>query len=56
MLSPPQRIPPIPIFPTDYKIPTDADYFHITTNNTIYGTEIKEDMDVSGNPGGRYVI
>jgi len=26
-------------------IPTDADYFHITTNNTIYGTEIKEDMD-----------
>jgi phosphoserine aminotransferase len=31
--------------PKDYKIPTDADYFHITTNNTIYGTEIKEDMD-----------
>ncbi len=31
--------------PRDYKIPTDADYFHITTNNTIYGTEIKEDMD-----------
>ncbi|HKK41318.1 MAG TPA: 3-phosphoserine/phosphohydroxythreonine transaminase, partial [Bacteroidales bacterium] len=23
-----------------------ADYFHITTNNTIYGTEIKEDPDV----------
>jgi phosphoserine aminotransferase len=22
-----------------------VDYFHITTNNTIYGTEIKEDMD-----------
>ena len=39
------RIPPIPIFPRDYKIPADADYFHITTNNTIYGTEIKEDMD-----------
>ena len=32
--------------PRDYKIPSDADYFHITTNNTIYGTEIKEDMDV----------
>src|SRR5574344_518341 len=31
--------------PKGYKIPTDADYFHITTNNTIYGTEIKEDMD-----------
>jgi len=32
--------------PKDYVIPGDADYFHITTNNTIYGTEIKEDMDV----------
>jgi len=31
--------------PRDYKIPTDVDYFHITTNNTIYGTEILEDMD-----------
>ena len=31
--------------PRDYKVPEDADYFHITTNNTIYGTEIKEDMD-----------
>ena len=26
--------------PKGYTIPTDADYFHITTNNTIYGTEI----------------
>jgi phosphoserine aminotransferase len=32
--------------PKGYSIPADADYFHITTNNTIYGTEIKEDMDV----------
>ena len=24
--------------PRDYTIPTDVDYFHITTNNTIYGT------------------
>ncbi len=32
--------------PKGYAIPSDADYFHITTNNTIYGTEIKEDMDV----------
>ena len=31
--------------PKGYTIPTDADYFHITTNNTIYGTEIKHDMD-----------
>jgi phosphoserine aminotransferase len=31
--------------PKGYEIPTDLDYFHITTNNTIYGTEIKEDMN-----------
>lgn len=31
--------------PKGYEIPTDLDYFHITTNNTIYGTEIREDMD-----------
>ncbi len=31
--------------PKGYKIPTDIDYFHITTNNTIYGTEIREDID-----------
>ena len=31
--------------PKDYVIPTDADYFHITTNNTIYGTEIRKDSD-----------
>src|SRR5574344_1538636 len=31
--------------PKGYTIPTDADYFHITTNNTIYGTEIRYDMD-----------
>jgi phosphoserine aminotransferase len=31
--------------PKDYKVPADADYFHITTNNTIYGTEIREDID-----------
>lgn len=33
--------------PSNYKVPPDADYFHITTNNTIYGTEIKEDLNVS---------
>lgn len=31
--------------PKGYTIPTDIDYFHITTNNTIYGTEIREDID-----------
>lgn len=31
--------------PKGYEIPSDADYFHITTNNTIYGTEIKHDID-----------
>lgn len=33
--------------PKNYIIPEDADYFHITTNNTIYGTEIKYDLDVN---------
>jgi phosphoserine aminotransferase len=32
--------------PKGYQVPDDADYLHITTNNTIYGTEIKEDLDV----------
>ncbi|NCA85006.1 MAG: 3-phosphoserine/phosphohydroxythreonine transaminase [Clostridia bacterium] len=32
--------------PKDYKVPQDADYFHITTNNTIYGTEIRKDLEV----------
>ena len=31
--------------PKGFEIPTDLDYLHITTNNTIYGTEIHEDMD-----------
>ncbi|MFP4060489.1 MAG: 3-phosphoserine/phosphohydroxythreonine transaminase [Bacteroidota bacterium] len=31
--------------PKEYTIPADADYFHITSNNTIYGTEIKKDLD-----------
>ena len=31
--------------PKGYEIPADADYFHITTKNTIYGTEIREDLD-----------
>ena len=31
--------------PKDFTIPTDVDYFHITSNNTIYGTEIRHDID-----------
>ena len=31
--------------PKEYTIPADADYFHVTTNNTIYGTELKTDLD-----------
>ena len=31
--------------PKEFTIPTDADYFHFTSNNTIYGTEIRKDLD-----------
>ena len=31
--------------PKNYTIPTDADYLHITSNNTIYGTEMRYDID-----------
>ena len=31
--------------PKDYTIPEDADYFHVTSNNTIYGTEIRKDLE-----------
>ena len=31
--------------PKGWTVPADADYFHITSNNTIYGTEILEDID-----------
>ena len=27
--------------PKDYKVPADADYFHCTSNNTIFGTQMK---------------
>jgi phosphoserine aminotransferase len=32
--------------PKDFVVPADADYFHYTSNNTIYGTEIRKDPDV----------
>ncbi len=31
--------------PKGYVVPEDADYFHITSNNTIYGTEFHSDPD-----------
>ena len=33
--------------PKGYTVPADADYFHFTTNNTIYGTEIRKDPEVA---------
>ena len=32
--------------PKDFVVPADADYFHFTTNNTIFGTEIRKDLEV----------
>ena len=33
--------------PKGWTVPADADYLHITTNNTIYGTEVRKDYDVN---------
>lgn len=33
--------------PKGYDIPNDVDYVHITTNNTIYGTEYHQDLDLN---------
>lgn len=33
--------------PKNFTVPSDADYLHITTNNTIFGTEIRRDLDVA---------
>ena len=32
--------------PKNFQVPADAEYLHITTNNTIFGTEILTDLDV----------
>ncbi len=32
--------------PKGFEVPADADYFHFTTNNTIYGTEMRVDPTV----------
>ncbi|MCI2228050.1 3-phosphoserine/phosphohydroxythreonine transaminase [Polaribacter sp. MSW13] len=34
--------------PKGYKIPTDVDYFHCTSNNTIFGTQIKNFPEFNG--------
>ena len=34
-------------YPKDFEVPADADYLHVTTNNTIYGTEYRKDFDVN---------
>lgn len=36
--------------PKGFDVPKDVDYVHITTNNTIRGTEILEDLDFGGIP------
>lgn len=36
--------------PKDYSIPTDAAYYHCTSNNTIYGTEMFSFPDTHGVP------
>jgi phosphoserine aminotransferase len=33
--------------PKGYAVPTDVDYFHFQTNNTIFGTQLQETPDVS---------
>jgi phosphoserine aminotransferase len=32
--------------PKGFSVPEDVDYLHVTTNNTIYGTEMLTDLDV----------
>jgi len=39
------NVPNFTTLPTDYEIDPTADYVHITTNNTIYGTQLKKDID-----------
>lgn len=33
-------------YPKSFDVPEDVDYLHVTTNNTIYGTEYRKDFDV----------
>lgn len=36
--------------PKNYSVPADADYFHCTSNNTIFGTQIKDFPTTGGIP------
>ena len=36
--------------PKDYQVPQDVDYFHCTSNNTIFGTQIKQFPDCGNTP------
>jgi len=36
--------------PKDYNVPHDVDYFHCTSNNTIFGTQIKQFPDCGNTP------
>lgn len=36
--------------PKGWECPKDVDYLHITTNNTIYGTEIRKELETGGVP------
>lgn len=31
--------------PKEFTVPADADYLHVTSNNTIYGTQLRRDID-----------
>ncbi|MDF1546568.1 MAG: 3-phosphoserine/phosphohydroxythreonine transaminase [Bacteroidales bacterium] len=33
--------------PKGFDVPSDADYFHFTSNNTIFGTQYKQDFDLN---------
>lgn len=34
-------------YPKNFEVPADVDYLHVTTNNTIYGTELRKELDVN---------
>lgn len=34
-------------YPKEFDVPADVDYLHVTTNNTIYGTEYRKDFNVN---------
>jgi phosphoserine aminotransferase len=40
--------------PDNYTVPSDLDYLHLTTNNTIFGTQFKEIPRYPGAISGRH--